>query len=63
VQRGNKERVKEGERGGSILYSCMKIKQQNCFKGGVKEIEGGANLIKMYFKHLCKCHNVSPVQQ
>jgi hypothetical protein len=24
---GNKERVKEGEYGGSILYSCMKMEQ------------------------------------
>jgi hypothetical protein len=22
----------------------------------------GVNLIKVYCKHICKCHNVSPVQ-
>jgi hypothetical protein len=27
--RGIKERVKEGKYSGSILYSCMKIEQQN----------------------------------
>jgi hypothetical protein len=35
--------------------------------GGMRENGGGrimqeANLIKIYFKHICKYHNVSPVQ-
>jgi hypothetical protein len=30
--RGHKERVKEGEYGGSILYSCMKIDERNLLK-------------------------------
>jgi hypothetical protein len=29
---GHKETVKEGEYGGYILYSCMKIEQRNLFK-------------------------------
>jgi hypothetical protein len=31
--------------------------------GGIKENDGEVNLIKMYCKHFCKCHNVLPVQQ
>jgi hypothetical protein len=31
--------------------------------GRIKENDGGVNLTKIYSKHLCKCHNVSPVQQ
>jgi hypothetical protein len=28
--RGNKERVKEGECGRNIMYSCMKMKNETC---------------------------------
>jgi hypothetical protein len=29
----------------------------------IKENDGGVNLTKIYYKHFCKCHSVSPVQQ
>jgi hypothetical protein len=28
---------------------------------GVKENDGGANLIAIYYKHVCKHHNASPM--
>jgi hypothetical protein len=28
--------------------------------GGIKENDGGDELTKIYCKHFCKCHNVSP---
>jgi hypothetical protein len=31
--------------------------------GGIKEKMEGVNSTKIYCKNLCKCHNVSPVQQ
>jgi hypothetical protein len=31
--------------------------------GGIKKNDGGANLMKMFYKHLCKYYNVPPVQQ
>jgi hypothetical protein len=44
---GNKERVKEGECGRSIIvYSCMKQKNETCWNysrnKGVKESDGGS---------------------
>jgi hypothetical protein len=31
--------------------------------GEIKEKNGGGNLTKIYCKHVCKCHNVPPIQQ
>jgi hypothetical protein len=53
----------EGKYDGCILYSCMKMKPIEIIlrKGkGMRENNGGVNLIKIYCKHICKCHNVSP---
>jgi hypothetical protein len=30
---------------------------------GKRKKDGGENPTKIYFKHICKYHNVSPVQQ
>jgi hypothetical protein len=43
---GYKERVKEGEYNGNIMYSCMKMEKQHLLKlfqqgGGIKENDGG----------------------
>jgi hypothetical protein len=29
---------------------------------GMREKDGGVNLLKIYYKHTCKHHKVSPVQ-
>jgi hypothetical protein len=29
--------------------------------GGMRDNDGGVNPIKIYFKHIYKCHNVSPL--
>jgi hypothetical protein len=31
--------------------------------GSINENDWRVNLTKIYRKHFCKCHNVSPVQQ
>jgi hypothetical protein len=30
---------------------------------GIKKIDGGMNLTKIYCRHFYKCHSVPPVQQ
>jgi hypothetical protein len=59
-----REKVNEGEycRGG-ILYLCMKMEQQTLLtlKGSVERMMKGINLVKIYYMHICKYHNVSPL--
>jgi hypothetical protein len=56
--------VKDGENGGYILYTYMKTKT-HCSKRekkGSGRMMEGVSLIKIHYKHICKCHNETPVQ-
>jgi hypothetical protein len=59
---------REGEREqwicGWTLYMCIKQTMKSVGivlrrGGGMKENNGGGES-KIYYKHICKCHNVSP---
>jgi hypothetical protein len=57
--------VKEDEYDGSILfmYENRKMKPDETVlmrEGGRIKEKDADNLIKIYYKHLCKCHNVPP---
>jgi hypothetical protein len=58
----------KGVYGGCILYPYMKMEEWNCWncskKGGrweERKMEG-VNSTKIYFKHICKYHNIALVQ-
>jgi hypothetical protein len=57
--------VNEGEHGGCIflfIYENRRMKSIEIVlrRGrGTTNNDGGVNLIKIYCKHICKCHNVS----
>jgi hypothetical protein len=44
----------------------MKPAEKNCTKKGreeMRENDGGGNLVKVYCRHICKCHNETPPVQ
>jgi hypothetical protein len=41
----------------AFVYENRTIKEEE--GRGMREKDGGVNLIKIYCKHICKCHNVS----
>jgi hypothetical protein len=54
-----------------VYVLCINVWKQksetcwNCSKkggGGMRENDGGVNLIKIYYKHICKCNNRPPLQ-
>jgi hypothetical protein len=60
--------VKEGKYIQSILYICMKIENETCWngsekEGGMRKNDGGVNLIKIYYKHIFKCPNETPLNK
>jgi hypothetical protein len=54
--------VKEGKHGGSILSEDGKMKPVEIVqrREGHKGESGRGNLITLYCKHICKCHNICP---
>jgi hypothetical protein len=42
-----------------ILYENRMMKSKGG-RGGKKDNDGGVNLIKIYYKHICKYHNTAP---
>jgi hypothetical protein len=64
---GYKEKVKEDECGGNLIYSCMNMEKWDMLKlfqewgeKGIKEDDGGGEFNYDYCKNFCKCHNVPP---
>jgi hypothetical protein len=59
----------EGEYGGNITYTCMKMKKmrpvETILRMGVGRMKknGGGGESKLYCKHFGKCCNVPPVRQ
>jgi hypothetical protein len=49
------------------MYKSGKMRPVEMIPGvggrGIKENDGGVNSTMMYNKNICKCHNVSSVQQ
>jgi hypothetical protein len=68
-QGGYKERVQEVNMVEyyALMYEDGKMRPVETVPGmeggGIKENYGGVNSILLYWKNLCKCHNVPPVQQ
>jgi hypothetical protein len=63
---GHKERVNKGEYGGCILYSYYENRRMKPAEivlirdGGEGTMMEGANLTKIYCKHIGKYSNISP---
>jgi hypothetical protein len=56
--------VEEGEYGGNITYSRMKmLKLFQEWGMRIKESDGGMNLTMIYCKNFCKCHNAGTGSQ
>jgi hypothetical protein len=58
------DRVKECEYGIWSMYFVY-VYENRTTEGrrGARENAGGMNLIKIYCKHICKCHNETPLHK
>jgi hypothetical protein len=59
---GHKEKGNEGVYGGCVLYPYLKIEEGHLLRavrGRGRKMEG-VNLTKIYCKHICKYHDISP---